>query len=234
MVVRAALRVRHRGCVSEGLHDESVLTQVSGERGWDLFVLHAAPAELDAAFEHLHSNGTPRATVLTRTDRCIIFRGHNLPAGIIATIRESPCWIEWPVVYRDGLEHYNLAAPSREEMRALLQRIRAHGDVDVQTIVETAPEHADEQALVQELASGLTHKQLAALFAAAERGYYDEGRRVKTDDLAIAADLSPSTYREHLLKAERGLVKGFLRIAARYPDAIKSAARGPGRPPKTS
>lgn len=229
MVVRASLRIRHHGCVSERFQGETTLTQVSGERGWDLFVLTAPDAaRLDEGLRIAESNGE-RAQILSRTPEAIVFKGRNPPGGVVQEIRGSACWIQWPILYRDGIELYTIGAPDRESLRALLTALTKHGDVRVERVVEEAADGLGGTVPVGDLVAGLTARQLAALRLASARGYYASPSAVSSDDLAAEFGVAPSTMREHLRKAEAAVIARLAGMLEERPAMAKSAKRRPGR-----
>lgn len=67
------------------------------------------------------------------------------------------------------------------------------------------------------LLPGLTRRQAQALLAAHDGGYYAVPRRVTTRELGRKAGLAPSTFKEHLQRAEAQVVEAmlpFLRLRA--------------------
>lgn len=73
----------------------------------------------------------------------------------------------------------------------------------------------------------LTPKQAKALLAAHDGGYYAVPRNATTRDLAKRAELSPSTFKEHLQRAEAqvvGAMLPFLRLRAEAGEAAVAAS----------
>jgi predicted DNA binding protein len=233
VVVHATLRIRHRGCVSEGFRDGVALAQVSGERGSDLYVLEAPDA---AALERAQSAiedfvGTP-VEVVQRSHTALVYRHHNPPQGTLATIAGSGCHILWPAVWRDGEESFTFLAEDREALRRLLPKLEAMGTVHVERLSEVGPEGLPLTVPVADLTSALTARQLEVLQRAVERGYYDTPRGVTTAELAAAFGVGPSTLKEHLRKAERTVLHRLGALLAEHPPLARGATKGPGRPPR--
>lgn len=230
MVVQASLRMRHRGCVSESFRGETVMMQVSGERGSDVWVLRApTPALLDAAIARCEAYVQNKAAYLDRSPTSAVFRGINSPAGTIATIRATPCSILWPVVYRDGLEHYTILAPDRGALAEVVDRLGKLGDVVVERVAEVPMAALEVGGSLADLATGLTARQLEALRAAARSGYYQVPRPVDAADIARQLHVSRATFQEHLRKAERQVLEGFVAAVERHPGLQEAAAVRPGR-----
>ena len=231
MAVQATLRLRHRGCVTESFHGPVSLTQISGERGADLFVLHAPDARaLAKALGDCEAYAGNRADIVSRSPTSAVFRGINPPAGAVAAIRGSSCTILWPLVYRDGLEHYTLLAPHREALREAMAALGAMGEVGLDRVSDVTPEGLSSAVPLADLTAGLTARQLRVLVAAVEHGFYDTPRRTTTKALAEAFGVSPSTLKEHLRKAEQAVMVRFATLLGQHPALAKGAARRPGRP----
>lgn len=233
MVLRLELRIRHHGCPTESFHGGTVMMQLAGERGSDTFVLYAdTEPEMHEALERsVEGVGGRRPHVLHRTRTSMAFQGRNLDDGIVAEIRESPCSILWPVVYRDGLERYTLVAPDRAAASGLVERLEGHGEVEVRAVREVLPEELEAHLPLSGLVSGLTRRQLEILQGAAAGGYYQRPKAVTTQQLAEAFDLAPSTLSEHLRKAEDHVILRFVELVDRYPALTQGTLKGPGRPP---
>lgn len=231
MVVRASLRLRHHGCVSEQFHGDTWLMQVSGERGWDVYVLQSSsPEGIDEGLRIAESNGE-RAEILSRTDRALVFKGRNPGQGVVSAIRDSPCWITWPIVYRDGFEYFTIGAPDRAEMRKLHERLQAIADVHIERLVEDPHEMGEYQLRVGDLVGDLTPRQLNVLLHAVKHGYYRSPKETSSEEIARAMGVGSSTVREHIRKAESMVLAAVATILEEYPDVQARATRKRGRPP---
>lgn len=232
MAVKTELVIHHHGCVTEGFQGGTSLVQIGADRGSDLFLLHADDEErLEDALVRCEEHASNQADVIDRSETTAVFRGINPPGGVIAEIRDSDCTILWPVTYRDGLEHYQLLAPSTAEVEALVQALGSHGDVSVRQVTSLDPEALEAQVPLGDLVSTLTGRQLDALLLAVERGYYETPRRVTAEDLAEAFGVGASTFSEHVRKAERALLKNVSGVLAHHEALARQAKKGAGRPP---
>lgn len=230
MVVQASLRMRHHGCVSETFHGETVMMQVSGERGYDVWVLRApTPALVDAALLRCEAYVDNKAEVLDRAPTSVVFRGINSPAGTLAAIRASACSILWPVVYREGLEYYTLLAPDRDTLARVVERLGTMGEVAVERVASVPPAALEVGGSLADLASRLTARQLQALRAAAKAGYYKVPRPADAAAIARGLDLARATFQEHLRKAEGQILEAFIEAVDRHPGLSEAAAVRPGR-----
>lgn len=201
MVLRASLSIRHPGCLTETLTEGRVAVQITGDADTDVVYMTAPTAQ--AVEEYLAS---PRrrelVDVMSRTPTSVLFRLRHAPGGVARAIGEGGGSILWPAVYRDGREFYEVVVPSKAALKDVVARVGAIAEVAVESVADVPAEDLRLAASVSDLVGGLTDRQLAALLTAVEHGYYDTPRRVETDALAEAMGVSPSTFKEHVRKAE--------------------------------
>jgi predicted DNA binding protein len=215
--VQASLRIRHNGCATRMFQGGTVMVQVTGQLGAEYFVLKAPEARLvREALAMSERYVQARATVLEDHNGAMVFRGVNRPDGVVADIRASDCAVMWPVVYEDGEEYYTLLAPNRTALRLLCDRLARHGDVEVERVADAGPRDLDLAVPLAELTAGLTVRQLGILMGAVRQGYYQVPRRAGSRALAHAERLSPSTWKEHLRKAERQVMERVGHVLARH------------------
>ncbi len=140
-----------------------------------------------------------------------------LEGSIIQRFEEYNCLYQPPTVHRQGWEHYSVIAFDEADIRALHDELTT--DRDIEVLAKTGLEEAQIPhglvAPVDQLAEGLTDRQLAAIRHALDRGYYESPRRTSISELAEDTDVARSTFEEHLRKAENklmGNVGHFLRL----------------------
>lgn len=222
VAVQSSLKLRHHGCITEQFPPGMTLAQIAGERGSDLYILHVTdPDDLDGALRlcedhRMDECGLIYADVIARDRTSVVFRGENPDTGVVATIRSTRCTILWPAVYRDGLEFFEVLAPSRDELARLLDRLDGIADVAVEQLVDVSAGGLDASVPLADLTAGLTDRQLEVLEAAIGAGYYRTPREATTAELAGDLGVSPSTLKEHLQKAERHVVETFAGLLDRY------------------
>lgn len=141
----------------------------------------------------------------------------SLEESIIDRFEEHNCLYQSPTIYRQGWEHYTAVAFDGEDLRELLDNLRSDREIELlskTSISETQIPHS-MLAPAGQLFEDLTHRQLAALQLALERGYYEQPRKTSLRDLAEQTAVARSTYEEHLRKAENKLITSagqFLRL----------------------
>lgn len=230
MVLEARLKIRHRGCFTEGICDGAHMTQVSADRHHGLSVLHgASDAQIDAILDRMELN-VKEASIVERGERSVVLRALLRGDGVIATIHAFGCSIVWPAIYTKGHEHYSVLVPTREHLRALVERLHGMGEVTVERVTDVAPEAFDVTVTMGTLTNRLTERQLLILQRAIAEGFYDTPRRTNTTRLAKAFGVSRSTLDEHLRKAERGVMEGFANVLAAHPTLARAAAKRPSVP----
>lgn len=94
----------------------------------------------------------------------------------------------------------------QEVMAALRERFPS---VDVQRLLQPPLEGLpDEKVFVNR--GKLTDRQLEVLQTAYEKGYFERPKRANASELAAELDISPSTFTEHLVTAQRKILDDVL------------------------
>ena len=116
-----------------------------------------------------------------------------------------------PIYYTMGHEYYRLIAFRHEALVELFDRLTDHGfQVDV---LEKAPFNgmvSDSLVTLNSLVGGLTDKQVDAIVAAYNNGYYQTPRRVNVQTIADRVRVPRTTLHEHLNKAENKLISSII------------------------
>jgi len=136
------------------------------------------------------SRSADRAEVITWAEQ----------SSIIDSIIKKNCVFIGPTIVKDGVENWHIVAPTREELQ------------DAVAALERCAEIAYiRSAEVVEPDVGLTERQMSALKAAVEMGYFETPRRSSIKDVAKRLKVSPSTAVEHLRKAEKKVLESYAR-----------------------
>ncbi len=110
------------------------------------------------------------------------------------------------VVKPDGFEYLEVAALQKSVLTNFLKIAQKWGRVDMQKIAEGKI----RDFYVPHVMPDLTEKQKEAINLAYKNGYYSFPKKIDIQSLAKKAGLSPSTFQEHLRKAEKRLIPFFL------------------------
>ncbi len=127
-----------------------------------------------------------------------------------------------PEVMTDGWEHYRLIGFDERDLPGMLRRLDQIGKAEV-LYKNTIQEGVTDDSFLISLSSlfgQLTEKQLKALVAAVEGGYYEIPKRVTTEELARQRRQPRTTFEEHIRKAESKIVHAmapFMMMYAKVP-----------------
>jgi predicted DNA binding protein len=115
-------------------------------------------------------------------------------------------------VAREGTLTLDFHAADYDELRDVIAALRERfPDVDIRRFVRAPDEGAlasEDRVLVDR--GRLTARQLEVLETAHEMGYFSRPREANATTVAAALDISPSTFREHLVAAESKLLDDLL------------------------
>jgi len=116
-----------------------------------------------------------------------------------------------PIYCEGGYEHYRLIAFRHEALSELFDRLQGRGFK--YEVEEKAPFNgmvSDTLITLNSLVSRLTEKQVDAIVAAYNSGYYQTPRRVSVGKVAERARVPRTTLQEHLNKAENKLISSII------------------------
>jgi predicted DNA binding protein len=136
------------------------------------------------------SRSADRAEVITWAEQ----------SSIIDNIIRKNCVFIGPTIVKDGVENWHIMAPTREELQDVVAGLEQCAEIAYIRNTESP-----------ESEMGLTERQMKALKAAVELGYFDTPRRASIKDVAAALRVSPSTAVEHLRKAEKKVLENYAR-----------------------
>ncbi len=144
--------------------------------------------------------------------------------SISQAVEQAGVWDIPPIVYTNGWEAWRILAWTEESVRDLFKRIREIGEVRIKSLRPIENARMEQMMLMpaSDIFSGLTDRQLSAVVLGLEHGYYSLPSETKVDRLAQGAGLSPSTFSEHLRKAETRIFRNLRPYLQAY------AARLPG------
>jgi len=141
-----------------------------------------------------------------------------------------------PTVMAGGWEHYRLIGFDERDLSGMLRRLDQIGTAEV-LHKGTIKEGVTDDSFVISLSSlfgQLTEKQLKALVAAVEGGYYEIPKRVTAEELARQHKQPRTTFEEHIRKAESKVVHAmtpFMMMYAKVPGSpFVNSTRAAGAP----
>jgi hypothetical protein len=229
-LIRGEIEVVHPGFPFPKPYRNLTAIRLSSGPLGDCWFLPGSSQQL-AGFAHaLPSLGI---TILGRNDAGILARSGPDKSSVQRLIAEAGCAPLPPSRVADGVERLCILAPSNRQLTALVRelssavgaaRILSCQTVDFYDPTLTIP--------LGSLLQSLSHRQLKAVMAAVDRGYYEIPRRATAEAFAADLGISRSTAEEHLRKGEGTIVGAVAASVAKTPEAIQFAKKTRGRPRK--
>ena len=126
-----------------------------------------------------------------------------------SVISKQNCLDLQPTTYKDGWEWYRIMAFRKSDVRFVFERLSKVSSVEMVSQSSNQEFSLKENFLLStsHLFGKMTGKQMEALSAALKFGYFNIPRMNSTDQIASKLGKPPTTYREHLQKAESKLAK---------------------------
>lgn len=141
------------------------------------------------------------------TQNCVCSR----ETTVHSNIQELEILNLMPILCEGGYEHSRLIAFRHEALSELFDRLSGHGfRFEVE---EKAPFNgmvSDTLITLSSLMAKLTDRQVDAISAAYNSGYYQTPRRVNVQSIADRAKVPRTTLQEHLNKAENKLISSII------------------------
>ena len=121
-------------------------------------------------------------------------------------LRPELIFVKPIVIKPDGFEHLEVAALDKKVLTDFLGIAQKWVKIEVQKISKEKV----RDLYIPHVMPDITEKQKKAIALAYRNGYYEVPKQIDVQRLAKIAKLSPSTYQEHLRKAEQKLIPFFL------------------------
>jgi len=187
---------------------ESTLTLGDGE-----FLVYCIASDLDA--ESLELLGVTEdvqyvedVSVLGEDPNGLHLEVHFVDPPILSTIVDLGGYVS-NVTITDGGTMVTVHIAAERDVSGAVDRITtANPGVEMLRRHQTARPHRSLGGIIDTLPESLTDRQQAALEAAYFSGYFDWPREQSGPEVAETLGVSPSTFHQHLRKAERKLLDG--------------------------
>lgn len=156
------------------------------------------------------------------------------PGAIAKLITESNCLLMPPIVYHKGWEHYKIVSFTPKGEKKLYDPLEKLAKLEIlsKTRIVNAGTGGGIRVSMLSLFSRMTNRQLNALLAAYECGYYRSPRRITTEKLAELMTITRPTFEEHLRKAENKIISAiapYLRLLFYRKPSNSPTSDEPGR-----
>jgi predicted DNA binding protein len=226
----ASMEVRHDcsvGNLSRKLPDLRIMQWSMSHR--EIFQATGPELQLQAFREAVvsqfggrHMYSTAEGMVLVTEEACHAWSGER--TTISAILSSVGVWDIPPIVYRDGWESWRVIAWSDRSVREMFAEIRKIGELRLGSLRPIENLETEQMMLMpaSDVFTGLTDRQSSALLLGLRHGYYSVPSETDIRRLADGAGLSPSTFSEHLRKAEARILQNLRPYLEAY------AMRAPG------
>ncbi|MFQ5918871.1 MAG: helix-turn-helix domain-containing protein [Thermoplasmata archaeon] len=176
--------------------------QVSGPREQ----IEAFEAWVDDTF-HMRQSTATSDGVLMITRGCVC----DVRKSISSVVEEVGAWEIAPIVYENGWESWRVITWDEVTMRTLFRGLQELGEVDIRSLRPIENAKMEQMMLMPaaDIFADLTQRQISALNLGLDHGYYSVPSETKVENLAHGAGLSPSTFSEHLRKAETRILRNL-------------------------
>jgi len=170
--------------------------QVSGPHAQ----LDGFEAWVEARTRVLHRSVSPESRIYVTSRCCAMFSG----TSVTAAIEKAGAWDIPPIVYHEGWESWRVLVWGQPSVRTLFGTLRRSAELRILSLRPIEALEMEKTMLVpaSDLFAGLTDRQILALNLGLERGHYSLPSRANVEKLAQEAGVAPSTFCEHLRKAE--------------------------------
>jgi len=157
-------------------------------------------------------------------------RDGKISTSIGGVILKNACISIPPIVYNAGWESHRVVGFRDNDYKKLFRDLSKLGLVTILwKSMNTEKSMRDTFAIsLASLFSGVTDKQIRAISAALDSGYYEVPRHVTTEEVARKLGAPRTTYEEHLRKAECKLLNAltpFIRLRSEYPEGARTGNR---------
>ncbi len=148
----------------------------------------------------------------------------------ISVIESSNCIPVMPVTYKGGHEFCEVLAFSAKDLNKALGNLSKFGKVEIESQGSIFRPNARSSMTisVDDFFGELTQKQLDALVQSIEMGYYGYPKSKTIAEMASLLKVPPSTFEEHLRKAEIKIMRAispYARIARSLAAEERNASR---------
>ncbi|WP_019178194.1 helix-turn-helix domain-containing protein [Methanomassiliicoccus luminyensis] len=126
-------------------------------------------------------------------------------SSVMDIITRANCVFVGPIVVENGVENWHVIAPTQKELQEAIHDLEQCADIAY-----------IRHGYMSIHKNDLTERQLVALQAATEMGYFDTPRRASIREVAARMRISTSTASEHLRKAEEKILKGHVQEVMRF------------------
>ncbi len=134
-----------------------------------------------------------------------------------------------PIAYYGGWEEHRAIGFRESDYKKMFREL---GDISLIEILEkkVVPEKSIHDTFIMSLSSAfskLTEKQVDALMAALDNGYYEVPKKTTAEEIARKYGVPRTTYEEHVRKAESKIFRAISPYIGMYASSVRLLAHTP-------
>jgi predicted DNA binding protein len=222
------LTLWHPGCWTLGVtgeHDDthliekSLYTAADAIKG-DFVLVSNGDATVEAVVETIDGyDVVDDVAILKRSaGRARIVVNYERSSSIVPEIVNSEFMPIEPVHITGGREHWTVLVRA-SVLGDIIEEMEDEYDVEMSAVQEVDPKESVAFAdVVDRIHDDLSARQRELMFEACEAGYYNWPREVAASDVAEGADISASTFLEHIRRGEQKILQSvFEELEHRHP-----------------
>jgi len=155
-------------------------------------------------------------------------RDTRLSPSISGVAEKNSCLEIPPVTYQGGWETHRVLGFRETDFKKLFQDLTKLGSAEVLSKRVYADKSIVDTFAISfsSLFSDLTPKQVEAIAAALESGYYQVPKKMTTEEIALRRKIPRTTYEEHLRKAESKILRAlspYITLYSHRPSRLEEA-----------
>lgn len=129
--------------------------------------------------------------------------------GVQSLAEDYHCIALSPIIYEGGWETHRVVAWDDQAFKGLFDQLSSEFPVKIRSKRKLEGSLFEHSMILSanDLLGNLTDKQMTAVEAAVQGGYYETPRRTRVQDLADASETPRTTFQEHLQKGEAKLMQ---------------------------
>ena len=156
-------------------------------------------------------------------------RDSKIKTSISGVVETNSCLEIPPIVYHGGWEERKVIGFREDDYKKLFRALNDLGPIEILQKKAIAERSMRDTFVISlsSVFSTLTDKQLEALEAAIECGYYQVPKKTRTEEIARKHKVPRTTYEEHVRKAESKIFRAmapYIRMYASKPQQLSKLA----------
>ena len=224
-MIEYSFRIKHEGCWTNSFNDAFPNARASIiysylVHGTSVTMIEVTQVEegeindlVDWLEDHPVMNTSRLVSFTSATNRGVVCLEGDYDTEtepVLNVLLGNSCFPTIPATVADGWEHWDVLAPTHEQVSRAHEELQRLGTVQIDSLHSPEFEGMFMGLLeVKKAIQNLSARQLEVLSLAREEGYYDSPRSCKLKDLAEHDPTGVSTVGEHLRLSEAKILKAI-------------------------